>query len=196
MLAIDRNQRGPPSRTACMNSGRTLTSASLFASRMRLPACAAARLDGSRRADDRSHDRVDPGCAAISLKACSPVSTSVRRAGAAQLQCQKRSCWVNQRRRRIAADVAGIAPQTRDVVARGERTSAIDRDDARARPSVFSRCCPWSPAPRLAAACSSRQAQAFEADQEYTGAARVTLSTRSSKPPWPGGSRPLSFNPA
>ena len=60
----------PPSRTACMNNGPDITSASLFASMMRLPALAAARLERRPAAPTiAAMTASTSSCAATSLNA-------------------------------------------------------------------------------------------------------------------------------
>ena len=191
----------PPSRTACMNSGPDITSDSLFASRTRLPARAAASVErkpGS--ADDRRHDGVDLARARRSRSsACSPASTSVGDAGrcAARRRAARGRSVVDDDREARPMRKALLA-QPRDVAVRAASATTskrsrmarehVERADADAAGA--------SRVPRRAAARSSQQSQRVRRPSRNTGAAAVTLSTRSSTPPWPGSRLPLSFRPA
>ena len=93
----------PPSRTAAMNSAPPITSASLLASRMRLPARAAASVGAQPGgADDRRHHRVDFGQRGDLARAPSAPGEHSRR----QALARKRRC---ERARRVGIEQRGVA---------------------------------------------------------------------------------------
>ncbi len=141
-------------------------------------------------ADDRGHDRVDlrvrRDLAQRLLARRAPRSANLRcaiaRPGAPPLSCQ--------RRRRIAADAAGIARAgARRCCARRARTPRSGRGWRSSTSSVLSPMLPVEPSTATRMRRAHRSSPRRSRPTRKTGAAAVTLSTRSSTPPWPGNRR-------
>ena len=182
-----------------MNSAPPITSASLLASRMRLPARAAASVGAQARgADDRGEHRVDLRQRRRPRPAPPrPPSTSRRqrrrRASARCERCARRR--VEQRRVARPEAPAQLARAWSPLRVRGERRDA-KRSGWRATTSSVES--PIEPvAPRSATSARHDLLSKNSGRQRRRAASpRASASMRSSTPPCPGSSVPLSFTPA
>ena len=190
----------PDARTARISSGPAMTSDSLLASSRRLPARAAASVERRPAAPTMAAMTLSTsGSAAISLERARPGEHARGRRRARAARC---SSSRGRRRRRRAPRSRGrhcthlLRRASRRCGARRARPRGSDPDGARARRACSRRSSRWSRGRRRRSCADSQNDLRPSSANTSTGAAAVTLSMRSSTPPWPGNSVPLSFTPA
>ena len=205
----------PPSPTAAMNAAPPMTSASLLASRMRLPARAAASVGAQAGgADDgRQHgvglrQRRDGAHARLAAEHPGWQSAAGERA------LEQRGRLGVEQRRQLRADAAGTARQAcrhcRARPAPPRQSGRVAGDDVERRvadrsgraqqrhlpPRPGRRIRRMRPAGDLASGRSTCSSSNTAAASAAAGMAASSASMRSSTPPWPGSSAPLSLTPA
>ena len=195
VLAVDRQDATPRRRAASITSAPAITSTSLFASAMVLPASIAASTASSAAVPDEAHSTMSTsGWVAT---ATSPSRPAAGDRGVARPTPQlvrsaieRRAASPSPRRRAVARDLLG---EQRDVVAGGQRRPPAAGRDARRRPPA--RSGRSSRSIRGWRSASSRDLQVADEDVEH-GRREQQRSMRSSTPPWPGISAELSLTPA
>ena len=181
-------------RTVCMSSGPAMTSDSLLASSRRLPARAAASVERSPAAPTMAAMTLSTsGSAAISSSASAPASTRVRAPRA-------RSCSSSLRAAVASASAANGARRT-------ALPAAASFSALRCAPSATTRNRSGMTRDHVERGFADRSGRTEDGDADHgmtcsamsantsAGAAAVTLSMRSSMPPWPGNTLPLSLRP-
>ena len=179
-----------------MNSAPPMTSASLFASRMRLPARAAASVAGSPAAPTiAASTQSASGNVAASHRPSSPATTRVGRHSAASARCSEcaasTSCSAasgGRKRRQRSSSFASLRCAA--------SAATLNRSGWRAMTSsVDAPTDPVAPSSVIARRVMSGATKASVASATG-GIAASSASVRSRMPPCPGSSVPLSLTPA
>ena len=183
----------PRSRTAAMKTGPAMTSASLFASSIFLPARAAASVGAQPGgADDRGHHGVDVGVRRDASSASAPASTSVSQPSAESRRAQPaRLRPVGEDREAGPVRTAQLEERRRPGRAPSARTRGTGRDGGRRRRA----CCARSSRSRRGspAFCDRGHTMYTSAATGSTGGQRVDAVEH---PAVPRQQLPLSFRPA